>query len=97
VSVFNLTNLWYEVYKRLHYTKHDKLLNLICLIDCRYRAWLQVTCPKGHLSEMLNVPVQIPKFDAKPKPNPNPNPNPNSNPNPSRSLERLLKTFLFSA
>jgi len=44
---------------------------------------LQVTCPKGHLSEMLNVPVQIPKFDAKPNPKPNSNhsPNPNSNPN----------------
>ena len=40
---------------------------------------LQVTCPNGHLSEMLNLPVQIPKFDAKPNPKPNPNPSPNTN------------------
>jgi len=41
----------------------------------------------GHLSErsfvrMLNVPMQIPKFDAKPNPKPNPNPSLNPNPNP---------------
>ena len=44
---------------------------------CIPNVGLQVTCPKGHLSEMLNVPVQIPKFDAKPNPKPNPSPNPN--------------------
>ena len=47
---------------------------------------LQVTCPKGHLSEMLNVPVQIPKFDAKRNPKPNPSLNPNSNPNHNLAL-----------
>ena len=49
----------------------------------------------GHLSEgsfVLNVVVQILKFDAKPNPksnpnpNPNPSPNPNSNPNPNICL-----------
>jgi len=40
----------------------------------------------GHLSEgsfVLNVVVQIPKFDAKPNPKPIPNPNHSPNPNPN--------------
>ena len=55
------------------------------------RSRLQVTCPKGRLSEgsfLRNGVVQFPKFDAKPNPipNSNPNPNPNSNPNSNPTL-----------
>ena len=63
-----------------------------CVAKCNN--WLQVTCPKGHLSEMLNVPVQIPKFDA--KPNPKPSPNPNSNPNRNLALT-LTQTLTLQA
>jgi len=37
-------------------------------------------------SFVLNVVVQIPKFDANPKPNRNPSPNPNSHPSPNLCL-----------
>ena len=58
---------------------------------------LQVTCPKGHLSEGLfvrKVVVQIPKFDAKPNPKPNPNPRPNPNSNANRNLALTLTQTL---
>jgi len=42
---------------------------------------------------MLNVPVQIPKFDAKPNPSPSPNSNPNRNLALTLTLEALALTL----